>query len=56
MLVVVARDAWAGARLPRHLLTGTEPERLYGELGLEVTAEGLDLAGDGPGVGVWRIG
>src|SRR5690606_19008360 len=42
--------------LPRHLLTGTEPERRYGELGLEVTAEGLDLAGDGPGVGVWRTG
>ncbi len=56
VLVVVARDAWAGARLPRHLLTGTEPERLYGELGLEVTADGLDLGGDGPGVGVWRIG
>lgn len=55
VLVVVARDTWGGARLPRHLLAGADAERLHGDLGLDVSAAGLDVAGDGPGVGVWRL-
>jgi len=54
VLVVVAREPWEGARLPLHLAAGA-PERLYGGVGLDVRDDGLHVAGDGPGVGVWRL-
>jgi len=61
ILVVLARAAWGGARLPRRLLAdGRAPELLYGGRlaatpGLRVTGEGLELSGEGPAVGVWRL-
>ncbi|MEG3616605.1 glycoside hydrolase family 13 protein [Isoptericola haloaureus] len=56
VLVVLARAPWAGAVLPGHLLDpGTQPERLYGEVGLDVRPDGLTISGDGPAVGVFRL-
>ncbi|WP_240930556.1 glycoside hydrolase family 13 protein [Isoptericola sp. BMS4] len=56
VLVVLARAPWAGSTLPRHLLSpGAAPERLYGDVALDVAADGLRVAGDGPAVGVWRL-
>ncbi|AEG44680.1 glycoside hydrolase family 13 protein [Isoptericola variabilis] len=56
LLVVLARAPWSGARLPRHLLApGARPELLYGDLELTVTDGGLDVAGDGPAVGIHRL-
>jgi alpha-glucosidase len=59
VLVVAARDGWAGATLPAHLADG-EPELLYGgRIGAtaQVTADaaGVHVAGDGPAVGIWRL-
>ncbi|WP_407317404.1 glycoside hydrolase family 13 protein [Isoptericola halotolerans] len=57
VLVVLARGPWEGAVLPRHLLApGASPEPLYGDVGLRVTADGIVVPGDGPGVGVHRLG
>ncbi|GAA1738567.1 maltodextrin glucosidase [Isoptericola hypogeus] len=56
VLVVLARAPWPGTRLPRHLLApGAHPEVLYGDVALTVTGSGLEVAGDGPGVGVFRL-
>lgn len=56
VLVVLARAPWPGVRLPGHLLApGAEPEVLYGGLPVRATADGLAVAGDGPGVAVVRL-
>lgn len=56
VLVAVARDAWAGAALPRQLLpVGAVPEALYGDAPLGVVPEALLVPGSGPGVHVWRL-
>lgn len=56
VLVVLARAPWPGAVLPGRLLGGdAEPERLYGAVGLDVCPEGIEVAGDGPAVGVFRL-
>ena len=60
ILVLLARAAWDGVRLPRWLLATPEPELLYGARlaatpQLQVTDGGLDLSADGPAVGVWRL-
>jgi alpha-glucosidase len=56
VLVVAARAPWPGARLPRRLLApGAEPEHLYGGVAVTASADGLDVAGDGPGVGIYRL-
>jgi len=61
ILVVLARAAWAGVRLPRWLLAdGRSPDLAYGGRlaavpTLRVTGEGLEISGEGPVVGVWRL-
>jgi alpha-glucosidase len=56
VLVVAARAPWPGARLPRRLLApGAELEHLYGGVSVTASADGLDVAGDGPGVGIYRL-
>lgn len=56
VLVVVARAAWSGVDLPRHLLApGALPENLYGGADLDVRPDALHVTGDGPGVQVWRL-
>ncbi|WP_028048737.1 glycoside hydrolase family 13 protein [Cellulomonas sp. URHD0024] len=56
VLVVVARGPWEGVDLPRHLLAPHAlPENLYGGADLDVRPDALHLAGDGPGVQVWRL-
>lgn len=60
LLVVVARAPWAGTVLPRRLLGDSAPQLLYGGSAvstpsLTVTGDGLELAGDGPAVGIWRL-
>ncbi|MCL1900136.1 MAG: glycoside hydrolase family 13 protein [Promicromonosporaceae bacterium] len=60
LLVVVARDEWAGETLPKWVLGTEPPELLYGGQvagtpQLTVTGDGLRLAADGPAVGVWRL-
>ena len=54
VLVVVARAPWSGAVLPRWLAPDGEAQGLHGS-GLRVDQSGVHLAGDGPGVGVWRL-
>jgi len=59
VLVVLARKEWAGTRLPARLTSGL-PELLYGGRAaltptLSVTPAGIDVTGDGPAVGVWRL-
>lgn len=56
VLVVLARGPWSGARLPRRLLApGTRPELLYGSVDVRLSDAGVEVAGDGPGVGVYRL-
>jgi alpha-glucosidase len=56
VLVVVARAPWEGVDLPRHLLAPHgSPENLYGGADLDVRPHALHVAGDGPGVQVWRL-
>ena len=60
VLVVVARAPWAGAVLPRWVLGDSAPELLYGGSAtgtpsLSVMRDGVQVAGDGPAVGVWRL-
>ncbi len=56
LLVVLSRGPWAGADLPSWLLAvGESPERLYGDLDINVRPEGLEVSGTGPGVGIWRL-
>lgn len=55
VLVVAARAPWAGATLPGHLTPSGRVEALYGPE-LVVDERGVRVPGDGPGVGVWRLG
>lgn len=56
VLVVAARAPWPGTVLPRRLLAdGAHPHVLHGGAGIDVRADGLHVAGDGPGVHVWRL-
>jgi alpha-glucosidase len=56
ILVLVARDNWPGAILPRELLADrAEPENLFGSDVLRVSSEGLHLSGEGPTAQVWRL-
>lgn len=55
LLVVAARARWGGARLPA-ALAGGEVETLYGDHPLALTDDALTVPGDGPHVGVWRLG
>ncbi len=55
LLVVAARRPWAGATLPGHLATDV-PETLYGSADLGLDRDGISVPGDGPGLGVWRLG
>ncbi|MCL2593990.1 MAG: alpha-amylase family glycosyl hydrolase [Promicromonosporaceae bacterium] len=57
VLVVLARAPWAGMRLP---LTGA-PELLAGGTlcgtpTLHMTGQALTISGDGPAIGIWRLG
>ena len=54
VLVAVARSRWPGAVLPGHLVDG-EVETLHGP-DLRLAGGGIEVPGDGPGVGVWRLG
>jgi alpha-glucosidase len=61
VLVVVARGPWAGAVLPRSIVGEEPPELLYGGSHVATTAladgrGGLTVSGDGPALGVWRLG
>lgn len=55
VLVVVARAPWSGATLPVSLAPAGEAEALHGP-DLAVGPDGVVVPGDGPGVGVWRLG
>ncbi|MDQ7993639.1 MAG: alpha-amylase family glycosyl hydrolase, partial [Propionicimonas sp.] len=61
ILVVLARAAWDGVRLPRWLVAdGAAPELIYGGRlaatpDLRVTREGVEVSAHGPAVGVWRL-
>jgi alpha-glucosidase len=55
VLVVAARERWDGAVMPDGLGDG-DPETLYGASDLERRDGRLRVPGDGPGVGVWRLG
>jgi alpha-glucosidase len=55
VLVVAARAPWPGLDLPRHLAPSGDVETLYGPE-LQAGADGLRVPGEGPGVGVWRLG
>lgn len=56
VLVVAARAPWPGSVLPASLLAPrATPENLYGGGELAVTAAGLEVPGDGPGVQIWRL-
>ncbi len=54
VLVVLARDAWDGVRLP---LPAHDAENLYGGARLDVTAQAVVVPAEhGPSVQVWRLG
>jgi len=60
ILVVIARNAWHGATLPRWVLGPEAPELLFGGSfvdtpSLDVTDDGLRLEATGPAVGIWRL-
>ena len=60
LLVVLARAPWRGAVLPGWL-SASPPEPLYvprraAPLSLTRTPEGWACSGEGPGVGIWRLG
>lgn len=62
VLVCIARTAWSGAVLPPGF-TDAEPQTLYGpdllrahDAGSGAGRGGFAIPGDGPAVGVWRIG
>jgi len=55
VLVVAARAPWAGVALPGRLAPSGQVETMYGP---DLAHDGLELRvpGEGPGVGVWRLG
>jgi len=56
VLVAVARAPWGGVALhPGIVGAAREAERLHGSVDLSVHDGAWRLAGDGPGVGVWRL-
>lgn len=61
VLVCIARATWAGARLPAAFTDGV-PQTLYGPDLVLVAGDGggrgggFAISGDGPAVGIWRIG
>jgi len=60
LLVVLARAPWAGTVLPAWL-SPAPPELLYGghradTPSLRRTADGWACSGEGPAIGVWRLG
>ncbi len=56
VLVALARAPWDGVTLHAALVGRGEAERLHGTLDLARHDGGARLAGDGPAVGVWRLG
>jgi alpha-glucosidase len=56
VLVALARAPWDGVTLHPALVGSGEAERLHGTLDLARHDGGARLAGDGPAVGVWRLG
>ena len=62
ILVVLAREPWEGYSLPASLLsdTGRAPELLYQShigqpISLNVADGNIEISGNGPGVGIWRL-
>ncbi|MDR2381926.1 MAG: hypothetical protein LBE08_12300 [Bifidobacteriaceae bacterium] len=57
ILVALARAPWAGVVMPGIGAAGSSlyHPHLAAALSLEVTPEGWRIAGDGPGIGIWRI-
>lgn len=56
VLVALARAPWDGVTLHPALVGPGGAERLHGSLDLSRHDGGARLAGDGPAVGVWRLG
>ena len=56
VLVALARALWDGVTLHPALVGPGGAERLHGSLDLSRHDGGARLAGDGPAVGVWRLG